>query len=55
MCKIRIELTDGRKMDLELYKDIAPSCLALQEKAGFYTTDRSAVYKEKQEEIFQVL
>ena len=24
MCKIRIELTDGRKMDLELYKDIAP-------------------------------
>ena len=24
MCKIRIELTDGRKMDFELYKDIAP-------------------------------
>ena len=24
MCKIRIELTDGRKMNFELYKDIAP-------------------------------
>ena len=24
MCKIRIELTDGRRMDFELYKDVAP-------------------------------
>ena len=39
----------------EIYKDIAPSCLALQEKAGFYTTDRSEVYKEKQEEIIATL
>ena len=39
----------------KIYKEIAESCLALQEKAGFYTTDRSEIYKEKQEEIIATL
>lgn len=39
----------------KIYKDIAPSCIALQEKAGFYNLDRSQIYKEKKNEIISIL
>ena len=39
----------------KIYKDIAKSCLELQEKAGFYAFDRSKIYKDKKSEIISVL
>ncbi len=38
-----------------IYGPIAPSCLALQEKAGSYARDRMAIYREKEGEIRQIL
>ena len=39
----------------KIYKDVAKSCLKLQEKAGFYAFDRSKIYKNKKSEIISVL
>ena len=48
--------TETRDVRLnKIYKDIAESCLSLQEKAGFYAFDRSKIYKEKKDEIISVL
>ena len=38
-----------------MYDYLAKDCIALQEKAGFYNTDRYPIYKEKQSEIKQIL
>ncbi len=38
-----------------IYGPIAPSCLALQEKAGTYERDRMPIYREKEEKIRQIL
>ena len=38
-----------------LYKQVAPGCIALQEKVGNYAKDRSALYLEKEAEIRKIL
>lgn len=49
--------SDQKRNDLLniIYKDIAPSCVKLQEKAGFYDFDRTDLYKEKKKEIIEIL
>lgn len=42
------------KMD-KIYKEVAPGCIALQEKVGNYSADRLSVYKEKEAEIRRIL
>ena len=39
----------------EIYTGIAQSCMDLQEKAGHYSTDRAAIYVEKEAEIKEIL
>ena len=38
-----------------IYKTAAPGCIALQEKVGNYTKDRTSVYLEKEAEIRKIL
>lgn len=39
----------------EIYKEVADGCIALQDKIGNYTTDRTATYLEKEAEIRKIL
>ena len=38
-----------------IYKSVANGCIALQDKVGNYEADRLKIYKEKEEEIRQIL
>lgn len=38
-----------------VYKDVAEKCFQLQQKAGNYATDRTAIYLQKETEIRQIL
>jgi len=53
----RYRLTDAEyvKTMQTVYGSVADGCMALQEKVGNYATDRSNIYKEKEDEIKSIL
>ena len=54
VCEVEDEET--RKENISnIYKQVAKGCIDLQNKVGYYKTDRSQIYVDKKEEILSIL
>ncbi len=51
----RLDRETYTKKMTEIYKSVADGCIALQDKVGNYANDRLDIYKQKQDEIRDIL
>ena len=53
--QFRLDREEYKKTVTKIYTKVADSCVALQDKVGFYTKDRMPIYREKEQEIRSIL